>query len=41
MFFMKIMFLIPFMMLAAALYAAFDALAIIFFNDDEEIEEED
>ena len=29
------------MMLAAALYAAFNALAIIFFDDDEEIEEED
>ena len=28
------------MMLAAALYAVFNALAIIFFDDDEEIEEE-
>ena len=37
MFFMK---LIPSMMLAAALYAAFNALAIMLF-DDEEIEEED
>ena len=41
MFFMKIMFLIPFIMLAIALYAAFDAIAIIFFDDDEEMEEED
>ena len=40
MFFMKIMFLIPFIMLAIALYAAFDAIAAISF-DDEEIEEED
>ena len=38
--FMKIMFLIPFIMLAIALYAAFDAIAAISF-DDEEIEEED
>ena len=40
MFFMKIMFLIPFIMLAVALYAAFDAIAAISF-DDEEIKEED
>ena len=38
--FMEIMFLIPFIMLAIALYAAFDAIAAISF-DDEEIEEED
>ena len=37
--FMEIMFLIPFVMLAIALYAAFNAMAIIFF-DNEEIEEE-
>ena len=39
--FMEIMFLIPFVMLAIALYAAFDAIAAISFDDDEEIEEED
>ena len=38
--FMEIMFLIPFIMLAIALYAAFNAIAIMLF-DDEEIEEED
>ena len=38
MFFMKIMFLIPFIMLAIALYAAFDAIATISFDDDEEEE---
>ena len=41
MFFIKIMFLIPFIMLAVALYAAFDAIATILFDDYEEIEEED
>lgn len=39
--FMEIMFLIPFVMLAIALYAAFDAIAAISFDDDEETEEED
>ena len=39
--FMEIMFLIPFIMLAIALYAAFDAIATISFDDYEEIEEED
>ena len=38
--FMEIMFIVPFIMLAIALYAAFDAIATISF-DDEEIEEED
>ena len=38
--FMEIMFLVPFIMLAVALYAAFNALAIMLF-DDKEIEEED
>ena len=41
MYVMEIMFLIPFVMLAIALYAAFDAIATISFDDDEEIEEED
>ena len=40
MFFMKIMFLIPFIMLAIALYAAFDAIAAISFDDYEEEEED-
>ena len=39
--FMEIMFLIPFVMLAIALYAAFDAIATISLDDNEEIEEED
>ena len=39
--FMEIVFLIPFIMLAIALYAAFDAIVAISFDDDEEIEEED
>ena len=38
--FMEMIFLIPFIMLAIALYAAFDAIAIMLF-DNEEIEEED
>lgn len=38
--FMEMIFLIPFIMLAIALYAAFDAIATISFND-EETEEED
>ena len=36
--FMEMIFLIPFIMLAVALYAAFDAIATISFDDDEEEE---
>ena len=36
--FMEMIFLIPFIMLAIALYAAFDAIATISFDDDEEEE---
>ena len=38
--FMEIMFLIPFIMLAIALYAVFDAMAAISFDDYEEEEED-
>lgn len=38
--FMEIMFLIPFIMLAIALYAAFYAIAAISFDDYEEEEED-
>lgn len=36
--FMEMIFLIPFIMLAVALYAAFDAIATISFDDYEEEE---